>query len=818
MADKLIKPKYLPPTSDPLLFDYTKVDPTFYTILQMASPTVLQAIVIDPLTDEIYASQSYSNPAGKAESYRISRMDRNGNLLDSMILEYGGHGTTFGIEHVNGAIRIWTNFCETDASGATTAYRVCRLPYRPNETVTINDPTLIKFATFGLGYVIPVCDEENNYVAYRYTTGGVQRIERRKISEVKTGVDKVYGTIDIPAELDYMQGFCIDGDDMYWRTGDTNDATTLDYIVRFSFVDGKEKQRLRCKFGAGIDGTFEENFREPEGIFMYKDPISGRKSLLAGVVTGGTGRRICKVFGFHSIGNGEKFANKTGESIQRYPLTRSTGIAKGIDPTLTKMSDVRKPGTYYMNTAQSAAFTDHPMPNIAGWYLEVGAPDAAGNVFQTLRRNTPTTANLMIFERNVQAGGQTDWMRSFGTLAQVIPSSTKSLSLITTTGNYYMTSAIATAMTDHPHPDNGGWFLKVEEEDAASGAIYQTLMRNTGVGNHERWIRCMQTVSGSSTVYEETPWERIGGSYTMDFPSSANKISLVFKPGTYYMSGAKADTLLDHPAPQTSGWFLVNELRDAGNDSVYQTLTKITGVANHERWIRCITPTAGVYNNGEWEKVGGYFMRGIPTATAMTSINMPGTYYMSTAQSSALTDHPLPGVAGWILEVTQRNTSDTFIQILTRNSGIKGEMQQYTRRVIGSTGGPWKNMFSERKTLWSGTTKGDFSTTFTLSEPLSNFDMIYFKIDSDAGLNANERVVFMSEWQSDELQFQMINLSNVVGNTGFWLFELALQFNAAKDNFTMKRAIRLAFSSTGTQTRTDSDATMGLQSIIGVRF
>lgn len=816
MADKIVKSKYLPP-QESMSFDYTKVEPVFYTTLQLAGATVLQSIFVDDVTGEIYASQSHSNPAGKAESFRISRMDRNGNLLDSMILTYGGHGTTFGIEHVNGAIRIWTNYCETDANGVVTGYCVARLPYRANETVTIDDPNLVKYSSWGLGYIVPTTDERNDYVAYRYTENNVQKIQRRKISEVKAGINKTYGIISIPAELDYMQGFCIDGDDLYWRTGDTNNATTQDYIVRFSFVDGLEKQRIPCSFGAGPDGTFEENFREPEGIHIYKDPISGKKSLLAGVVTGGQSRRIAKVYGFHQIGAGEKFASLGGEMIQRYPLTKSTGAGKTIDPAITLLSNVKKPGTYYMNTAASSAFTDHPFPGVAGWWLDVGAPDSAGNIFQTLRRNTPTTGNMMIFERNVQAGGQTEWVRAFGNTAQVVDSSIKSLTKIITPGVYYLATAVATAMTDHPHPDNGGWFLRVDDKDASSGSIYQTLMRNTGVGNHERWIRCMQLISG--TTYEETPWEKIGGLYTIDFPSSATKLTDVIKPGTYYIAGAKADALSDHPAPQTSGWFLKNEPRDASNDSVYQTLTKITGVANHERWIRCITPTNGVYANAAWEQIGGYFNQTAPSVASLALIKTPGSYYMSTAQSSTYSDHPLPGVAGWFLDVSRRtNSTDTLIQTLTRNSGTKSDMQQYTRRVVGTTGGPWKNMFTERKTLWSGASKGDFASTFTLSESLLNFDMIYFKVDSDAGLNANERVVFMSEWQSDELQFQMVNLSNTVGNTGFWLFELALQFNAAKDSFTMKRAIRLAFSSANNQTRTDNDATMGLQSIVGVRF
>ncbi|PWG67650.1 teichoic acid biosynthesis protein, partial [Enterobacter mori] len=83
-------------------------------------------------------------------------------------------------------------------------------------------------------------------------------------------------------------------------TGDTNSRNYPSELVLFSFKDGALKKRITCDFGRGPDGRFEGDFREPEAICLYKDPISGKKSLFAGIATGWTGKRFAKIYAYHS--------------------------------------------------------------------------------------------------------------------------------------------------------------------------------------------------------------------------------------------------------------------------------------------------------------------------------------------------------------------------------------------------------------------------------------------------------------------------------------------------------------------------------------
>lgn len=66
-------------------------------------------------------------------------------------------------------------------------------------------------------------------------------VELRKLSDVKNGVNKVLGKVIIPNDLFYLQGFTIDGYDLYWYTGDTNNKTYPCEITQFSFKDGSLK-------------------------------------------------------------------------------------------------------------------------------------------------------------------------------------------------------------------------------------------------------------------------------------------------------------------------------------------------------------------------------------------------------------------------------------------------------------------------------------------------------------------------------------------------------------------------------------------------
>jgi len=75
---------------------------------------------------------------------------------------------------------------------------------------------------------------------------------------------------------------------------------------------------------------------------------------------------------------------------QMLKLTQDDGKGLRISGSITKLSDVRTPGMYYMTTTESNTFTDHPRPGIAGWYLIVSQNATDDACVQFLIRNSVT--------------------------------------------------------------------------------------------------------------------------------------------------------------------------------------------------------------------------------------------------------------------------------------------------------------------------------------------------------------------------------------------------------------------------------------------
>ncbi|MBL3636836.1 teichoic acid biosynthesis protein [Bacillus gibsonii] len=391
-------------------FDFTTVPPVYHTNLNLADKTVLQCFVIDELTGDIYATQVASGNQDKSESFTITRMNQNGVMLDSMTLVHGGHGTTIGLERENGKVYIWSNYNVVDSNGNTVGNDLVRFPYTSGATLNGGSGGIKRYNKFNDYYTVPVIDRENGLIAFRIKLKDDNSlVELRKLSDVKNGVNKVLGKVIIPSDLFYLQGFTIDGYDLYWYTGDTNNKTYPCEITQFSFKDGSLKKRISCNFGYGPDGKYEDGFREPESIFLYKDPKTGKKSLFAGVATGAVGKRLAKVYAYHSKENAAKFGIDLAQGYQGYKLTQNNGYSKRLPDGLKSLKEFRQPGFYYMLTTETKTLSDHPDSGNAGWWLNIAPADRAGSVIQTLTRNA-TARPIKILTRVVTNDGKVgDW-------------------------------------------------------------------------------------------------------------------------------------------------------------------------------------------------------------------------------------------------------------------------------------------------------------------------------------------------------------------------------------------------------------------------
>lgn len=391
-------------------FDFTAVSPSFYGFLYPPQLSVMQCFVIDEITDEIFVSQVVTDSiTGKPESYLVSRHSMDGLLKDHMRLEYGGHGTSICLEHVGATTYIWGSHYSEDG----TQNEVVRFPYTPGATFKLTSSQMQKMPKFTTVYTTPVVDEKSGLIGMRFARDGHQTVELRKLADVKNNVNKLLGTVVIPDESSFLQGITLDGDKLYWYSGDTTGAKPRE-IARYDFTTGGQDVITEVDFGYGPDGKYEDNFREPEGLCLYTDRRTGAKTLFAGVITGaGQSRRRWKVYGYHSLGNESRFNSTQLQAGQMAALTTSDGKAQRLPAGLTSLDSVRRAGFYYLTTGDTTGITDHPARGISGWYFTVYPNATVGECKQTLERNTTVTGNITTYTRFLGGPGSgTAWVKS----------------------------------------------------------------------------------------------------------------------------------------------------------------------------------------------------------------------------------------------------------------------------------------------------------------------------------------------------------------------------------------------------------------------
>ncbi|TCN25476.1 phage baseplate protein [Mesobacillus foraminis] len=404
-------------------FDMANAQQVYLYDLNLGIGTVNQTISVDENVNEIYATQAYTFSGDKEESFVISRLTLNGNLLDSMTVRFGGHGTTIGLERVGGTMYIWSNMLKVDSNGNQVTQYLTRYPYRGGTEININSSSVEKFTEFPNSkiYMSPFTDSKNGLIAFRHTntTSGspVSYVEVRKLSDVKARIENVLYRYDYPSSMNnqVIQGMCLDGNNLYLTFGQVANDFTLYQI------DVSKKQIVdvfQNPVGKSGTNSYEEDFGEPEGLFLYTDPYTGYKTLLCVVVTDATGRRRQKLFAFSSNVGVDKFIGYAAERTQNIKLTRDDGKCHRITSTgVTALKDLRVPGLYYAATNEADALSDFPSSRkgLAGWWITVSGKDTDSGVYQELTRNSRATPER-IFRTVGSDGAVSDWILISGTV------------------------------------------------------------------------------------------------------------------------------------------------------------------------------------------------------------------------------------------------------------------------------------------------------------------------------------------------------------------------------------------------------------------
>jgi hypothetical protein len=295
--------------TDQKIFDIQSTPVSYYSTLGLPQGKIMQGFYFIQNGKYILANIT---DGLSPESFSIYRMASTGKLLDSMTLTNFGHGTVLGIEEDGTDTYIWTNL---DNGNGTNS--LARFKYTAGATYTSASPEVSIYLNFGSSEAVyPSVSGEYIIFCRNLGSGNSWSIEKRNLSDVKTGVNRIVQQMNVPVSHLYMQGFTVDGDTLYWLTGDSNGTNYPIKLTSFDLNTGNILVDQSVNFGEGSNGIAESNYKEPEGVFLYTDS-SGAKSLFVGIVTGDTVTRYNKVFAYHSLLNANKFA---GYKLQDVPF------------------------------------------------------------------------------------------------------------------------------------------------------------------------------------------------------------------------------------------------------------------------------------------------------------------------------------------------------------------------------------------------------------------------------------------------------------------------------------------------------------------
>jgi hypothetical protein len=502
-------------------FDIPNQSWQYLTNLSPFTNSVMQSFYLDNQTGLFYQTQVYR------DNYKLTKLGSNGQILSQMEIVGGGHGTHNGYRWVNEKFWIYSHIVDTDGYN-----KLVRFSFKPNVSIKYGDYDMEEVYTGHPDnpYITPVINEHEGLILFRIeypksewdVRGARNYVEVRKLSDIDKRVDKVLYKMDIPMRLtdgtvgQPMQGVTFDDGVLYWYTGDS-DPGVPNFITAFDLKSGKQLYQKEANIGR-IGNNLPGNFQEAEGAQIYVDRETGKKALLVGVTVGAPNYRAHQIHGIFMRDVYDKLTaqgtpvlmTETGGRTKSYPVAN-----------FTKIADITEPGYYYMNTVDTINLTDFPVPvemRNAGWFLEVSAPNVAGDVQQTLTRNS-YTRDLMIFKRmvsiyqlNSETGNPaTSWNHvkssSVDGVAEGIPDHITNMNQlgIITNKRWYCDTERSSQIKDHPNPGVAGWTVDVESVTA--NVFKVVLNRVTSSASMQRYEAYF-----SSNKYERTsPWTLFQG-------------------------------------------------------------------------------------------------------------------------------------------------------------------------------------------------------------------------------------------------------------------------------------------------------------------
>lgn len=379
-------------------YDFNKY-PLFYKTLQGKMTSVMQTFA--KLSDGTWLMTQVgctdAPPTG--ESFTLTRLDNNGEMLDYMSVHHGGHGVIQAIETENG---IEVYFRADD----TLNYELVRIIYKPNTTIDLSASSdfMVLPKPEGNQYYLINIDVENNLVMLsprasqgKYGDAIIYAFDKYLAGDISEPL----ATVPNMVADSTMQGLAIRGNMVLVYYGTIGEKCFLRVIQ----IDTGEYADYHYDKLGYTHNDDKNTVVEAEGCFIDKDG-----NIYLGVSTGSSGAiRANRIYVITSPKQSTEFISETLENSQTYKYIEGDGHAKWQDPKPQSLSEIKKPGWYYF-TSSEFDFDDVPAEykGVSGFWLNVYPRAKDGTVYQELIRNT-SGVNQWRIGRQVASTGASMW-------------------------------------------------------------------------------------------------------------------------------------------------------------------------------------------------------------------------------------------------------------------------------------------------------------------------------------------------------------------------------------------------------------------------
>ena len=333
------------------------------------------------------------------ESFTLTMVNTNGELLSTMELINGGHGSMFNCQlQGDGSIDLYFT------ADVTTGYKIIKTKYVANGTFNAGQAGLTTIPKTSTECQLVYINFEEDKILLATTAGSGRWYK----AEVFNFLDYLNGRQTTPLYVSNhtkignitSQGFAVMGDQMFVYAGTLglNDITLrIVDLPSNTYVDYP-------LYNLGKLG--EDTVTEGEGLFIDK-----HKNVYVGVATGsgGTTRNFNAYVYAHKTDQ-QHILGKSLETAQMYKLTDANGYAMGLSPLPARLSDITRPGWYYFTTNEMQQFTDISEEfAVAGYWLNVYPRSKDGGIYQELIRHTSGN-NRWRLGRSINSDGTAyDW-------------------------------------------------------------------------------------------------------------------------------------------------------------------------------------------------------------------------------------------------------------------------------------------------------------------------------------------------------------------------------------------------------------------------